>query len=92
MFCSEPGLEVVDADHPVPLAEQVLAEVGAEEAGAAGDHAGAHRALMLSAGPRGTAARSRFLQFADYVPGNPSRRGENSPPSQHWLGMFGRRI
>ena len=38
------GLEVVDADHPVPLAEQVLAEVGAEEAGAAGDHAGAHRA------------------------------------------------
>ena len=37
------GLEVVDADHPVPLAEQVLAEVGAEEAGAAGDHTGAHR-------------------------------------------------
>ncbi len=50
------GLEVVDADHPVPLAEQVLAEVGAEEAGAAGDHAGAHRADAIGR-PRPGAGR-----------------------------------
>ena len=31
-----PGLEVVDADHPVALPEQVLTEMGAEEAGPAG--------------------------------------------------------
>jgi hypothetical protein len=30
-------LEVVDADDSMPLAEQVLAEVGAEKAGSAGD-------------------------------------------------------
>ncbi len=30
-------LEVVDADHPVPLLEQVVAEMRAEEPGAAGD-------------------------------------------------------
>jgi hypothetical protein len=31
------GVEVVDADDTVPLGEQVIAEVGADEAGAAGD-------------------------------------------------------
>jgi hypothetical protein len=31
------GLEVVDADHPVAPLEEKVAEVGAEEAGAAGD-------------------------------------------------------
>ena len=38
-----PGLEVVDADHPMALPEQVLTEMGAEEAGPAGDDACAHR-------------------------------------------------
>jgi hypothetical protein len=37
------GLEVVEAEHAMSLAEQVLAEVRAEEAGAAGDYAGTHR-------------------------------------------------
>ena len=38
------GLEVVEAEHAMSLPEQVLAEVGAEETGAAGDYAGRHRA------------------------------------------------
>ena len=37
------GLEVVDADHALPLREQVLAEMRAEEPGPAGDDACAHR-------------------------------------------------
>jgi hypothetical protein len=37
-----PGLEVVDADDPMPVPEQSFAEMGTEEAGAAGDYAGAH--------------------------------------------------
>ena len=35
-----PGLEVVDADHAVAAREQLVAQVRAEEAGAAGDQAG----------------------------------------------------
>ena len=31
------GVEIVDADHPVPVLEQVVAEVRAEESGATGD-------------------------------------------------------
>ncbi len=31
-------LEVVDADHAMPLGEQVVAEMRAEEPGSAGDH------------------------------------------------------
>jgi len=46
------GLEVVEADHPVPLAEQVLAEMGTEEAGAAGHYAGRHRDDAIGV-PRG---------------------------------------
>ena len=34
------GLEVVDADHAVPAAQQLVAQMGAEEPGAAGDQAG----------------------------------------------------
>jgi hypothetical protein len=30
------GLEVVDTDHPVPALEEVIAEMGAEEAGTTG--------------------------------------------------------
>src|SRR6202020_495759 len=37
------GLEVVDADHAVPAGEQLVAEMRAEEPGAAGDQAGGHR-------------------------------------------------
>jgi hypothetical protein len=36
------GLEVVDAEHAVPLAEQVLAQVGAEKPGSAGHDSGRH--------------------------------------------------
>ena len=36
------GLEVVDADHAMAAPQQLLAEVRAEEAGAAGDEAGGH--------------------------------------------------
>jgi hypothetical protein len=36
------GLEVVHADHVMPLGEQVVAQVRADEPGAAGDHDGAH--------------------------------------------------
>ncbi len=35
--------EVVDADHALPALEQRFAEVGAEEAGAAGDEGRGHR-------------------------------------------------
>src|SRR5207247_1908797 len=35
-------LEVVDADHAIPLAEQVLAEMGAEKTGSAGHDSGRH--------------------------------------------------
>ena len=38
------GLEVVDADHAVPAAQQLVAEMGPQEAGAAGHEAGGHRA------------------------------------------------
>jgi hypothetical protein len=38
----------------VPLAEQVLAEVGAEESGAAGNHAGRHRADATGVPPDST--------------------------------------
>ena len=37
MFSSDRDDEVVDADHPVAALQERLAEVGAEEAGAAGD-------------------------------------------------------
>ena len=36
------GLEVVDADHAVAAAQQLVAQVRAEEPGAAGDQAGGH--------------------------------------------------
>ncbi len=36
-------LEVVDADHAVAAREQLVAQVRSEEAGTAGDQAGAHR-------------------------------------------------
>jgi len=36
------GLEVVDADDAVPLAEQVLAQVGAEKPGSAGNYSARH--------------------------------------------------
>ena len=36
------GLEVVDADHAVPAREQLVAQMRAEEAGAAGDQTGGH--------------------------------------------------
>ena len=42
MFCERAGLEVVDADDAVAAREQVVAEVRAEEAGAAGDEGGGH--------------------------------------------------
>ena len=48
------GEQVVDADDPVAVGEQPLAEVRAEEAGAAGDERGGHArvsaAAVLSAG------------------------------------------
>ena len=37
------GGEVVEADHRVAAGEQVVAQVRAEEPGAAGDHDPAHR-------------------------------------------------
>ena len=43
MFFSEPGLQVVHADHPVIAREQVIAQVRAQEPGAAGDHGSRHR-------------------------------------------------
>ena len=36
------GLEVVDADHAVPAAEELVAEVRAQETGPARDQAGGH--------------------------------------------------
>jgi hypothetical protein len=41
------GLEVVEADHPIALGEQMLAEVRAEKAGTAGNHAGRHRGDVI---------------------------------------------
>jgi hypothetical protein len=35
-------LQIVDADDLLPLPEQVLAEMGAQEAGSAGDDRGRH--------------------------------------------------
>ena len=77
MFSQRPGLEVVDADHPVALPEQVLAEMGAEEAGAAGDHAGTHRAAIEMGA--GTMSPDTFLRVLGPRPINiayaqPSRR------------------
>ena len=43
------GVEVVDADHPVALGQQVIAQVRAEEPGSAGDDAGAHRRARIPA-------------------------------------------
>ena len=40
-------VEVVDADHAVPAREQLVAEVGAEEARSAGDHRGRHGASVV---------------------------------------------
>ena len=37
MLFERSGLEVVDADHAVALGEQRVTEMGAEEAGSAGD-------------------------------------------------------
>ena len=65
------GDEVVDADHPQAAAEQVLAEVGAEEAGAPGDDRSRHvgsveggvpalnRTLTIRGPSRPTSARRR---------------------------------
>src|SRR5260221_2752444 len=79
-----PGLEVVEADHPVPLAKQVLAEVGPEEAGAAGDYAGAHRDRCYR-GRRRRGAWGRCCNFRE-------SRLENRPeggrgPVQAGLGL-----
>ena len=48
MLPAMPGDEVVDADDLVPLGEEALAEVRADEAGAAGDQ-GSHEGSSLSA-------------------------------------------
>jgi hypothetical protein len=53
-------LEIVETDDAVPVREQVLAEVRAEESGSAGDHRRWHEAKMVSACP----AASRFLTKA----------------------------
>jgi hypothetical protein len=37
------GIEVVEADHPVVLGQQVIAQVRAQKSGSPGDDAGAHR-------------------------------------------------
>ena len=39
------GLEVVDADHPVPTAQQLVAQMGPQEACATGDETGGHWSL-----------------------------------------------
>ena len=44
------GLEVVDADHAVAAAQQLVAEVRAEKAGAAGDQTGGHCRNLRAAG------------------------------------------
>ena len=50
------GVEVVDADHPVALVEQVVAEVGAEESGSAGDDASSASRGDDSGAPRAQGA------------------------------------
>ena len=37
MLRERAGVEIIDADHPMPLREQMLAQVRTEEARAAGD-------------------------------------------------------
>ena len=64
-------LEVVDADHPVAPAEQRLAEVGAEEAGAAGHHRGWHRRKCIRASGRLPRA---YTIRTPTVPGAPAAR------------------
>ncbi len=44
------GDQVVDADHAVALGQQPLAQVRAEEAGAAGHHRGGHAGLPSACG------------------------------------------
>ena len=51
MFCERPGVEVVDADHPVAAPEQLIAQVRAEESGPSGDYAGTHRAASIAINP-----------------------------------------
>jgi hypothetical protein len=41
------GVEVVDADHPVALGQQVVGHVRAQEPGAPADQAGAHRRARI---------------------------------------------
>ena len=48
-------LEVVDADDAVPAAQQLVAQMRAEEAGATGDKAGGHAAEATAGAPRGRA-------------------------------------
>ena len=73
-----PRLQVVDADHPMALAKQVLAQMGAEEPGASGDYAGAHR-------PDATGAWAESIQpsfpcnFRSFVPIKRPFEGRGEP-------------
>jgi hypothetical protein len=65
----------------------MLAEVGSEEAGAAGNYAGAHRALMLQ-GVCSLRASTRSLQFPIFSTSYSSSRGESFFSPRVFIGMF----
>ena len=71
-----PCLEVVDADHPVAAREQLVAEVGAEEAGSAGHDGRRHNGS--NADNRSTLGTRRIA--GDHSPLSPSRLTPIEPP------------
>src|SRR5207237_734962 len=71
------GLEVVHADHAVPARQQLIAQVGTQKAGAAGDNAGGH-SRRITARPE-PAARSRTMSSRAKRSGTAAaRRGPHS--------------
>ena len=77
MLVSEPGLEVVDADHAVAAVEQLVAQVRAEEAGAAGDEASGHTDSIPRTGPGGPGRWVRPSEDGEAVPNRAAdRRGD----------------
>ena len=59
------GVEIVDADHPVPLREQMLAQVRPEEARAAGDDGGRHAPHCRSGSRRYSRSEHNLYVSAD---------------------------
>jgi hypothetical protein len=75
-------LQVVDADDPVALLQEVIAEVRPEEAGSAGHDRGGHRAIVLT-GPGGIPLPNEILATRRSYPFQTASRSSSARRCRH---------